>query len=288
MGLAGLKIDPFYDLSFPADPERRRAQVQRFAHLPFIIVDADSVVLFGSDFYRFFRAKNVEAVNVLQADLPAKEALFISVNLQQALFGLNLYEKLMFLRRIMPLADIPEIYRETDLDMNINPELTGKLAYLGGEAFKDILVQDKINLKTALRICAAAAADRSLLISLFEQVPFTSSQARQILEMIEEICFRDKIPVSAVFEKINLKNLLLPERPQKGIIGAVFKERYPLYTGEEQKWQREIKELDLPPHFKVSHSPFFEHPQIELHATLRNIGELKRISRSLKESWEKE
>jgi hypothetical protein len=282
-----LKIDPFFDLSFPADPEQRRTQAQRFAQLPLIIVDTDCVILFGSDFYRLFRAKKIEAVNVLQADIPAKEALFINFNLHKALFGLNLYEKLIFVQRIVPLAPIREIYRKTGLDININPELLEKLACLCGKTFKKILIQDKINLKTALRICAAAQEDRTPLASLFEQVSFTSSQAQQILEMLEEICFRDKIPVYTVFEKINLKDLLLPERPQKTIIDALFKLRCPLYTNEEQAWQREIKQLNLPPHIQVSHSPFFEHQQIQLRAILKNIDDLKKISKHLRESHKK-
>jgi hypothetical protein len=285
--IARLKIDPFYDLSFPADPEQRQKQAQRFTELPLIIVNADYVILFGSDFYRLFRAKKIEAVNVLQANIPATEALFINFNFHKALFGLNLYEKLVFIQRIMPLAPIREIYRKTGLDININPELLEKLACLCGETFKNILIQDKINLKTALRICAAAEKDRPSLVSLFEQVSFTSSQAQQILEMLEEICFRDKIPVDAVFEKINLIDLLPLERPQKTIIDALFKLRYPLYTNEEQEWQREIKKLNLPPHIKVAHSPFFEHQQIQLHATLKNIGDLKKISKHLRESHKK-
>jgi hypothetical protein len=67
------------------------------------------------------------------------------------------------------------------------------------------------------------------------------------------------------------------ERPQKEIIEALFKYRFPIYVEAEAQWQKEIKALNLPGNIKVTHYPFFEKKQMEITIQVPDAVELKKL-----------
>jgi hypothetical protein len=125
--------------------------------------------------------------------------------------------------------------------------------------------------------------DRDILLVFFSKISFTSSHQQKILEIVEEIVFRDKVPLEGIFEKLGIWSSMEEEKPQKYIIDNLFKYRYPAYIEAEEKWQREIKHLNLPDKMKVIHSPFFEKRQLELTIQLQDVGELKKLIEILEE-----
>jgi hypothetical protein len=219
---------------------------------------------------------------VLQLNISEKDALILNYNLKEKFTGLNLYEKLVFIKKVMPLAGEAEIYRKTGLDITINRELLEKLDLLLSTAFRDALIHDHISLKSGLKLCDFQPEDSDVLLELFGRVPFSSSHQLKILEMAGEILFRDKCVLEDIFEKLGIRQYMEEEKPQKKVIDELFKWRYPNYVEAEKKWQQEIKNLDLPGNVKVMHYPFFEKKQMELTVQVQDVDELKKLIEKLK------
>jgi hypothetical protein len=282
--LDDLKAKEKYCLSFPLRPELYNKLREKFTGLPFIIINMENEIIFGIDYYHFLRSTDVVYADVLQMEISEKEALILNYNLKEKLTGLNLYEKLVFAKKVMPLAETSEIYRKTDLDINLNQELVEKLDLLLSTTFCSSLMEETICLKTGLKLCDFHPDDRETLLDLFAKIPFTTSFQLKILEMAEEILFRDKCSMEEIFEKLNIEQTIDTdmEKPQKRIIDALFKYRNPIYTEIEAKWEEEIKSLHLPDNIKVMHYPFFEKKQLELKINLQDIDELKKFIDKIK------
>ena len=282
--LSDLKPTDKFLLSFPLKPELYYQLWEKFAHLPLIIINEENDIIFGIDFFRFLESQMVQEINVLQMNIADKEALILNYNLKEKFTGVNLYEKLVFTRKIIPLAPAEEIYQKTGLDIPINKELLEKLDLLLSTAFRDALLHEHISLKTGLKLCDFSPEDCDVLLEIFSKIPFSSSHQLKILEMVEEILYRDKCSLAEIFEKLNIHQHLELERPQKNIIDELYKYRYPLYTETEEKWQEEIKALDLPGNIRVTHYPFFEKKQLELTIQVKDEDEFKKLIKKITSS----
>jgi hypothetical protein len=277
--LSALQPDTFFDFSWAADRELRLEQAEKYAALPMIVIGGnDNSILGGYDFYRLFQARGAERVTVLAGEPSKEEALCLNFNISNALFSLNLLEKLRFTQRILTVLDPPDIYRRVDLDISINKKLREHMDKLLVDKFRYLLSHDLVNLKTALRICDLEEADRKSVIELFGRIPFTSSQCLHILEILEEIRFRDKMSVKRILEEIGIETFFQKKKPQPALLEALVKRRYPLYSHAEEEWKARVKSLNLPGNVKVSHTPFFEKKNIEVTTSLENFEQLEIFS----------
>jgi len=293
-----------FRLSFPLKPELYQHLETRFSPIPLLIINQNNEILFGHDYYETLRnqwttTKNslispdnrdkeekgnmVQKVKAMQTDLGEKEGLFLNYNLKNTYTGVNLFEKLVFIKKITPLAENAEIYSKTSLDISIDKVLKTKLPVLTSPPFQELLSQELVTLKSALRMCDFQDLDRAVLIDLFSKKPFSSSHQQKILEMAEEIIFRDKCALAGLFKQLGIPALLDLEKPQKAVIDALFCHRYPLYSDAENHWQTRIKELTLPSYIRIEHFPFFEKKQIEVTFQVPDITDLENLAAWLKQ-----
>jgi hypothetical protein len=271
-------------LSFPLKPGLYSELREKLAGLPFLIINNANEIIFGADYYHFLVSHGVEYAEALQMDIPDKEALFLNYNLKAKLTGLNLYEKLVFIKKLSqlePPIEAREIYAQTGLDISLDNELMAKLDLLLSTTFRDCLVEESIGLKTALLICRLAPGDREVLLELFAGIPFSSSHQLKILEMVEEILFRDKCSLADIFEKLQIVRYLEMEKPQKLIIDALFMYRNPAYMEAEARWEEEMKGLNLPGNIRVTHYPFFEKKEVEVTIRLADAAAFKELLKKL-------
>ncbi len=281
--IADLIKEVEYIISIPVDPELHGKFQNDFPGTPPIIVNPEMVILSGYDSYMFFLDKGVEYSEVLISDLDEKESLFLSYNSRSLLKPLSLYEKLNFLKNIIKYSDVQEIYQRTDLGIKIDKLLISMLPELTGEDFRTILSSDLLSLRTAVRLCSLEKKDRDVLFDLFSKVKFSRSNEQNLLDMIGEICFREKISVKDVFQKINIKELIENENPGSGILSAVSRVRYPEFRDYEDGWKQEVSKIKFPFRFTVHHSPFFEKKGVELRLFLDSLEDVKDISKKLKD-----
>lgn len=280
--LVDLKPADKFLLSFPLQLERYDELTKKFAYIPLLIVNEKNEIIFGIDLYRLLESREITETTVLQTDISDKEALILNYNLKEKFTGINLYEKLVFIKKVMSLADQAEIYQKTNLDIAINRELLMKLDLLLSTVFRDVFMKEHISLKSGLKLCDFSPEDCDMLLELFGRVPFSSSHQLKLLEMTEEILFRDKCMLDHIFEKLGIEQYMEMEKPQKRIIDELFKYRFPIYIKEEEKWQQEIKNMSLSDKMKVTHYPFFEKKEMELTIQVRDIDEFKMLVEKLK------
>lgn len=285
--LTDVKPKDTYRLSFPLRPELYGELREKLPHFPLIILDSSGEVVFGIDYLEYLRTQDVTEVDVFKTEVTPKEALILNYNLKDKLTGLNLYEKLIFIQKIRPLAELSYVYGKTELDINVKPRLVKHLDLLLGPEFRGGLQAEAFSLKAALQLCGFEPGDRELLITLFSSVPFSSSHQLKILEMTEEILFRDKCPLAEVFAKLDINGFLEPrsmetEKPQKKIIDTLFTFRNPAYVKSEASWAEEIKRLGAPGHIKITHFPFFEKRDMEVTVRVKTKEELENLIGKLK------
>jgi hypothetical protein len=275
--LKDLKLEERYLLSYPVRGEVYADLKEQIAAFVFIVVNTADEIIFGVDYYLYLVSQGIEEAEVGHVDIPESEALILNYNLKDKLTGVNLYEKLVFIHKVLPLVQRQDIYNMTQLDININPQLEKHIDVLLGETFKSLLIQERVTLKAALGVCKFEDGDRAVLLDLFSRVSFSSSHQLKILELCEEVLFRDKCGMGDIFQKLGIGELLELEKPQKMIIEALFKYRSPIYVQSETQWQEEVKGLNLPNNMHVTHFPFFEKRQLELTIRLDGIEELKAL-----------
>lgn len=283
VGLNDLKPGEMNRLSFPLRPDLYGDLQEKLAPLPLLVVNSAREIICGHDLYPYLKDRGVAETNVCCTGLSTKDALILNYNLKDKLTGLNLYEKLAFLYKVLPLAEPQEIYHKTALGISIDDNLRGKLELLCSDTYTEVLVREAVTLKTALKLGDFLPGDRSQLLTLFAHVPFSTSHQQRIVEMAEELIFRDKCPLEDIFQKLQIRALMEVEKPQKQIVDAFFKFRNPLYLEAEATWQKEIANLDLPNNITVSHYPFFEKKQLSVTMQINDIAALKKILENTRE-----
>ena len=279
--ISDLVINDLYSLSIPLKPESYISFFQHFPHLPALIVNKNNHIIFGIDFY-FHLKEKTNAVNVLQMDISDLDALVLNFNLKSKLLSINLLEKLLFIHKTLPLASADDLYQRTGLDIPINKNLRAKLPQLLVPEFEELLLSEGVSLKNALQLVEMEEKNRDLLIKLFLQIPFTHSQQKQIIELVEDILFRDKCSLAEVFARLNIEGKFKSEKAQEKILSALFRLRYPKYCQREEDWQIQLERWQLPAQVQVNHFPFFEKEEMQLSIKIKNLLELEKTLSTLK------
>lgn len=279
--ISELVINEFFCLSRPVIPESYHTFRQHFPHLPILIINRQNQVIFGFDFYLYLHNKSPK-LKVLQLEISDLDALVLNFNLKSRLLGVNLLEKLLFLQKTLPLASADDLYRRTAIDIPVNDEIEKNLSHLLAPEFEELFLEERISLKNALKLCMMAGEDRSLLIDLFRHISFTHSQQKQIIELVEDILFRDKCKAADLFDHLNIEDMHGARREQEQIMASLLQHRYPRYAAREKNWQKQLSEWQLPPGVKATHFPFFEKEEIQLSITVKDLQQLRNTLSNLK------
>lgn len=272
-----INFNEIFLLSFPIETSKCKRLYEKFPFIDFILLDKNYNLIYGYECLQFLKENNVDNVPISYADISEKEALIIAYNFKEKFFGFNTYEKLVFIQKALNFYTINELYNAVDIDISINQDIIKKLQRLLSDEFKENLINDKINIKSALQLCNWEIDDSKIINELFKKISFSKSHQLNLIEMLEELIFKEKNNAKTIFEKLNLTALYLNEKPQKQIIDRVFKRRYPKYQRESEKWETEIKKIKIPQNISVSHYPFFERQYIELKININNIEKLREI-----------
>ncbi len=270
-----------YCLSDPIDTSKCAELLIKYPFNNFILLDNEMNVIFGFDFIAYFEQENKKEIEVIIINND-KDALILAYNYKEKFFGFNTYEKLIFINKALDFFSISEIYKKTNIDISINKDLKNNLKYIIDSNFKDSLILGKISLKTVLELCKWDENDRELMIKFFSKVSFSKSQQLNIIEMLEEIMFKEKSNIDTIYNKLNIENLIEEEKPQKKIIEKIFSYRFPAYQKESDLWEQNIKKLKLPPNISIAHYPFFEKKDIELKINLQKAEDIQKIVKFLK------
>jgi hypothetical protein len=280
--LSDISPDDVYAFSYPHFPERYEGLAEKFPGLPLLVVDQARRVVSGHDYRLLLWQRGETHVRALQADLAGQDALLLNYNILNCLFGLNLYEKLLFIKKILPLYPMENIRRRADLNFALNDHLRESLDLLLTEPFRFCLAAGRLGLKAALRLADMAEADRLAMIGLLQSCKFSENQQAQVIQLLEETAFRDKKSLAGILAAGSLAALLQQEMPQKKIIEALQSMRYPAFARMENDWHIWQKKMTAGRELSLTHAPVFARGDIQITLTVKNRVEAEKLLGKLK------
>jgi hypothetical protein len=282
--LSDIGPDDVFAFSYPHLPERYAGLAEKFPGLPLLVVDSTQRVVSGHDYRLLLLQRGELRARVLQVDLSAGEALLLNYNILNRLFGLNLYEKLLFIKKISSWCSMADVQRRAELNFTLDDHLRQNLDRLLVEPFRFCLAAGRLGLKTALMLAAMAENDRLAAIGMFGVCRFSESQQMQVMQLLEETAFRDKKTLGEILAAAGLTMLLQQEMPQKRIIEALQAARYPLNAKMEDGWQAWRKKMAVGRSLSLAHAPFFAREEVQITLTVKNraaaeklLGKLKKV-----------
>lgn len=281
LALAGIAADDRYSFTYPHLPERYAGLADKFPGLPLLVVDRERRVICGHDLLLLLRQRGETSVAALQVDLGAAEALLLNYNILSRLFGLNTYEKLLFVKKILPCCPLDEIRRRSEVDFAVNQPLLQRLDLLLAEPFRAALASGRLGLKAALKTADLAAADRTAAVGLLQACQFSDNQQALVLQWLEEIAFREKKALGPILAAAGLDRLLKKEMPQKKILEALQRLRYPELTRAEREWrgwQNKMAAAGV----TLSHVPLFAGREVTVGVTLKDRAQAEKLLAKLK------
>jgi len=285
--VAGIVDDDSYSFTYPPRPERYEGLAEKFPGLPLLVVDMGPRLVCGHDYLQLLRRRCLERAPALQVDLAPAECLLLNYNLLETLFGLNLYEKLLFVGKISPLLPAAEIRRRAGLGFPLSDLLLERLPPLLSAPFRDCLAAGRLGLKTALKLAGQKEADRLAQLGIFQACRFSESEQWRLAHMLEEIAFRDKKPLAAVVAAGGLLPLLASEMPQARVLEAVQRLRYPAFSRREKEWQAWRRLQEAQGGVSLSHAPFFACEEVQVTWTARDRETAEKLLRQLKKAAER-
>jgi hypothetical protein len=280
--LSDISPDDVYAFSYPHFPERYEGLAEKFPGLPLLVVDQARRVVSGHDYRLLLWQRGETHVRALQADLAGQDALLLNYNILNCLFGLNLYEKLLFIKKILPLCPMENIQRRAELNFTLNEHLLESLDLLLTEPFRFCLAAGRLGLKAALRLADMAEADRLAMIGLLQSCKFSENQQAQVIQLLEETAFRDKKSLAGILAAGSLAALLQQEMPQKKIIEALQSMRYPAFARMENDWHIWQKKMTAGRELSLTHAPVFARGDIQITLTVKNRVEAEKLLGKLK------
>jgi hypothetical protein len=279
-----IAADDVYDFTYPQAPGRWQGVAEKFPGLPQLVVDPQQRVVCGHDRLPLLRLGGGSRFVALMVDLPAAECLLLNYNILERLFGLNLYEKLLFLKKVSPLLPAAGIRRRANLGFPLDDELRLRLDVLLTEPFRSCLAAGRLGLRTALKLAAQDERDRLAQLSVFRTCGFSDSRQWQLAQMVEEIAFRAKKTVAAVLADRNLQQLLQGEMPQEKVLAALHGLRYPALTRREKEWQAWHLRAEAGGGLALAHAPQFAREEIQVTLTVKNRAAAEKLLQQLKKS----
>ncbi|MBU4267638.1 MAG: hypothetical protein KJ808_02160 [Acidobacteria bacterium] len=279
--LSDISLDDVYAFSYPHLPERYAGLQEKYPGLPLLVVDRAQRVVSGHDYRLLLRQRGETQAPALQLDLSVPDALLLNYNILHCLFGLNLYEKLLFIKKITPLCPIEDIQRRAELNFALSDHLLENLDMLLTESFRFCLATGRLGLKAALRLADMPEEDRLAMIALLRACRFSENQQAQLIQLLEETAFREKKSWAGIVAASGLTALLQREMPQKKIIEALQAARYPAYSRMENDWHIWQKKM-APKNVVLTHTPLFAKEEIQITLTAKNMAAAEKLLAKLK------
>lgn len=278
-----IKINDLFILSNPLTPDLFKMHEKKFPGIPPFVLNKKNELVSGLDCFSYIKEIRVKNLTVIKTDLNDNEALFLGFNQRSILKEFNMFEKISFIKKIIKYSAVNEIYDRTGINISIDHKLLKNLDLLLKNEFEELLIKNGITVKTALKLCEMKKEDREILIGLFSDIPMSSSRQKNLRDLIEDILFRDKCRVKDVLEKTSLKDGKKDDFNIDIFFRELFRIRYPQYSKYEDLWAVEVKNLSLPPGWKITHSDFFEKEDVELKISKKDLNEIKELLDKVKD-----
>ena len=190
--LDNISRDDDFDFSFPRCPQRCAELEKKFPGLPLLIVDRERRIVWGHDYFLLLLEHGRKNAPWFRGRFHPGGGPAVEFQSVQPPVRAQLVRKAALCQENLLYCSHDEIQRRADLDFTLNEALFQRLDVLLDVSLRPVLAAGQLGLKAALRLIDFSPADRQALLTLFLKVKFSESQQLQVMQLLEEIAFREK------------------------------------------------------------------------------------------------
>ena len=179
----------------------------------------------------------------------------------------NPIEKSLALNRLLSYYREEKIVSDFLPLLKLQPHITQIRAYqplcLLDKEIRDALLQDIIDIRTALRLAQMDPESRECLAHLLISLRLSFSKQAEVISTVAEIGLRDGISPRTMTGDPEIRSILTNDKlnwPQKGdsVLRILREKRYPQLTAKEKQVKGMLSKVKLPHGISITPPPFFE------------------------------
>ncbi len=153
-----------------------------------------------------------------------------------------------------------------------------KIAHI--QAFYDLIRDEKISMKTALRMTDFNKKDSDIFVEVFSRIKTSSNKQLDIITYSKEIAARESGDIFNLFQSKEIKEILEHENPDQGFKGNLlrsylYQRRYPTVSNVRTQFADAVKKLKLNTGMKIEAPRDFEGTAFNAQFTFKNVKEFQ-------------
>jgi ParB family chromosome partitioning protein len=193
-------------------------------------------------------------------------------------------------KRLSQYLDVNQIAEKSSAILNIELNVKFikdllKIGALPDPALK-LIHDNKLTLKSAKRIAGYDSQTINALLNLFSSIKASSSKQLEIIQFFMEICARDKIKPTEIFQNPEIQSIVLDKDKDLGLKTNLLRTwlydlRFPNISKTQKKVKSKISSIKLGNKIKFTPPVNFESPNYNIAFLAKNYDEFKSNVNSL-------
>ncbi len=257
-------------------------------HPPLVLADSDKTFAIVSgvrriEFIKKFTALSQVNCLVIDKDAPHSFILDLLLAEQNSAGPLSLAEKARFIEiacRLSAQEDVMSAFQKKLQLKGGRSTIPNLLKILNMDA---IIIQEihagRIQDRMVTELLSLPKdGDRLAMALLFKNLRMGDGQQKKFFNLIRDIAYREDLSISVFLQKTDVVEILdhkmmnIPQKIQH--LGNMFQHAVAPASGlAEEAFALQVKGLQLPTSYSISHSPFFEKDEVTLSITFKNLAE---------------
>jgi len=296
--------DQTFSVNFFPDLDRLRASIRELGLVqPVLLKEKTNGYRIVSGFRRISVAREL-GYGEIEARIFGEETedlklFFISLHENLTSRGFNVVEKAIALEKLTDHFKVDPAFIARELLSLFNLETNEKIlnTFLSlarmEEEVQSYILREEVSRSNIRRLAAWSAEDRKAAMVLLNSLRLGENSLREMITLIEEIGKRDRCGIESIVALPEIQDTLShpeltstqkTERVKKILTGL----RYPRMSQLETEFERNRKDLNLPPGVSLSHPPFFEGKGLRIGFQFQSIEEYRSVLSSLSSLGENE
>lgn len=229
---------------------------------------------------------------ILDKDLPIQQVLTTHLTEQQLSNPLSVIEQAYFLQLCLQFIDKKDVlitflpllgYSSGEMILN------RLLRFLHLEnRLQPLLHRQFINEKTASILLELNQDDRIHLGNLFIDLKLGQGKQRRFLTLCRDLSRRHNTSIETILSGTEFKRILqhsgmnIPQKTNQ-LLDLLQKQHSPKYYSAKEDFQIQRKQLDLPEHCTLDHSPAFEKDEVTLSIKFADIAKCEKTWKTIRD-----
>lgn len=278
--------DPLFDISYrrqTCSPLRCRISCQ---HLVFAVIKNSTGFrpVYGKDILEQFPADSEVNAAVIAPGTSEADLFMMFLLFETSVRRLNAAEKIRALKLAAEIRE-QEQGLETVMEyLGIRPGAVKPEHWLNipslGHLWLDLLAEDTVSVKTACSVLSFSESERSLLLSVFENMHLTVRMQELFISSIQDVLKVRTCSMEDLFDEWSVDVLysddeMHPKQKGRKLLDRVHRSLYPHLEQDRESFAALSDELGLKGGIQCTPDPFFEKDGIRFEFTASSVEEFR-------------